>query len=129
MHALHNIHSALIPNGLLVDTQPIASHLRVTANGAALGTVDMRAWIETIQAVDERIDETIATGLYEPVAERNLVVASMFDDGPECLAITGAWRGARVPKRLADRLADLPDPVAVEQQVRVRVLRRGQASA
>jgi hypothetical protein len=30
VHALRNIHSALVPNGLLVDTQPISAHPRVS---------------------------------------------------------------------------------------------------
>jgi hypothetical protein len=93
VHALHNIHSALIPHGLLVDTQPIA------------------------------------TGLYEVTHQRDILITSTFDDGPDCLAITSAWQGTHVPMLLADRLANLADPVAVEQQVRLRVLRRGQASA
>jgi hypothetical protein len=129
VHALHNIHASLAPDGLLVDTQPISPHPRVTANGAELGALDMREWIETIHAVDERVNEAIATGLYELTDERDLLVTSTFDDGPDCLAITGAWQGTRVPELLTDRLADLRDEVAVEQQVRLRVLRRRQPSA
>ena len=129
MHALRNIHASLAPDGLLVDTQPISEHPRVSADGAELGALDMREWIETIHAVDERVDETIAAGLYELTDERDLVVTSAFDDGPDCLAIAGAWQGTRVPEPLADRLAFVRDGVAVGQQVRLRVLRRGQASA
>ena len=129
MHALRNIHAALVPNALLVDTQPIAEHPRVSADGEELGELDMREWIETIRAVDERVDETIAAGLYELTDERTLLVTSAFDDGPDCLAITGAWQGTHVPELLADRLADLPDELAVEQQVRLCVLRRSQPPA
>src|SRR5690242_696451 len=50
------------PNGLLVDTQPISAHPLVTSNGAELGALDMREWIETILAVDERVNEVIVTG-------------------------------------------------------------------
>jgi hypothetical protein len=129
VHALRNIHALLAPDGLLVDTQPVSPHPRVTANDAELGALDMRAWVETIQAVDGRVHETIATGLFELTDERDILVTSTFDDGPDCLAITGAWQGTRVPELLADRLAGLRDEVAVEQLVRLRVLRRGQASA
>jgi hypothetical protein len=124
VHALRNIHSALVPNGLVVDTQPISAHPRVTGNGGELGALDMREWIETIQAVDERVNQTIVTGLYHVADERELVVTSIFDDGPNCLEIAGSWRGTRVPQPLADRLAATPDPVALEQQVRLRLLRR-----
>lgn len=129
MHALHNIRASLARDGLLVDTQPISPHPRVIANDAELGALDMRDWIETIHAGDERVDETIAAGVYELTHERDLLVTSTFDDGPDCLAITGAWQGTRVPELLADRLADLSDEVAVEQQVRLRLLRRGELSA
>jgi len=124
VHALRNIHTALAPNGLLVDTQPISAHPPVTANGAELGTLDMREWIETIRAVDERVNEATGTGLYDVTGEREFVVTSAFDDGPDCLEIAGDWRGTRVPESLADRLAMTRDQVALEQQVRLRVLRR-----
>ena len=101
----------------------------VTVNDAELGTLDMREWVETIQAADERVNETMGAGLYELIDERDLLVTSTFDDGPDCLTITGAWQGTDVPDLLAGRLADLRDEVAVEQQVRLRVLRRGQLSA
>jgi hypothetical protein len=129
VHALRNIHAALVPAGLLVDTQPIGSQPRVAANGRELGTLDMLEWIETIHAVDERVDETIATGFYEKTDERTLVIRSTFDDGPDCLEITRTWQGTRVPQPLADRLAAIHDPVTVDQRVRLRVFRRGPASA
>ena len=125
MHALRNIHAALVRNGLLVDTQPIGPQPRVAANGDELGTLDMHAWIETIHAVDELVDGTTATGLYEKTNERTLVIRSTFDDGPDCLEIAGAWQGTRVRQPLVDRLAAVRDPVTVDQQVRLRVLRRG----
>ena len=129
MHALRNIHAALVPNGLLVDTQPIGLQPRVAANGHELGTLDMHEWIETIHAVDERVAETIAAGLFEQTAERTLVIRDTVDDGPECLAVIGTWRGTRVPQPLADRLAAMRDQVTVDQQVRLRVLRRARPSA
>ena len=129
MHALLNIHASLVPDGLLVDTQPIGLKPRVAANGHQLGTLDMHEWVETVHAVDERVDETIATGLYQKTDERTLVIRSTFDHGPDCLEITGTWQGTRVPKPLADRLAAMRDQIIVDQQVRLRVLRRGPASA
>lgn len=128
MHALRNIHSALGPDGLLVDTQPVGPHPRVAANGDELGTLDMHAWIETIRAVDERVAETIAAGLFEQTDERTLVIRDTFDDGPKCLEIIGTWRGTCVPQPLAGRLAAVRDQVTVDQQVRLRLLRRGPAA-
>jgi hypothetical protein len=129
VHALRNIHAVLVPDGLVVDTQPIGPRPRVAANGDELGTLDMHEWIETIRDVDERVAETVAAGLYEQPVERTLVIRSTFDDGPDCLEITGAWQGTRVPKALAERLAVMRDQVTVDQRVRLRVLRRGPAYA
>jgi hypothetical protein len=85
VHALRNIHAALVPDGLIVDTQPVGSQPRVAANGYELGTLDMDEWLQTIRAVDERVAETVATGLYEKTNERMVVIRSTFDDGPDCL--------------------------------------------
>lgn len=89
----------------------------------------MHEWLETIHAVDERVAETLATGLYEKTHDRTLVIRSTFDDGPDCLEITGTWRGTRVPQPLANRLAAVRDRVTVDQQLRLRVLQRGPAFA
>jgi hypothetical protein len=70
VHALRNIHAVLVPEGLLVDTQPISAHPRVTVDAAELGRLDMREWIETIRAVEQRITEGIVAGLYELREER-----------------------------------------------------------
>jgi hypothetical protein len=124
VHALRNIHSALVPNGLLIDTQPISAHPTVTADGAAVGSLNMREWIETIRAVDERINETLATRLYELADEREFVVTSIFNDGPDCLEIAGTWQGTQVPQPLAQQLSATSLPIGLEQHVRLRLLRR-----
>ena len=124
MHALRNIHAVLVSNGLLVDTQPISAHPRVTGDGAQLGVLDMREWLETIHAVDERINEAIAAGLYELRAERELLVTSAFDDGQDCIEIAESWHGTQVPRSLTDRLAAIRDHVALEQLVRLRAFQR-----
>ena len=46
MHALGNLHHALVPDGLIVDTQPISAQPRVLADNVELGTLDMREWAE-----------------------------------------------------------------------------------
>jgi hypothetical protein len=124
VHALRNIHAVLVPNGLLVDTQPISAQPRVTADDAELGALDMREWVETIHAVDQRVNETIVAGLYELTAERELVVTSTFDDGQDCIEIAQGWQGTQVPRPLTDRLAAIRDHVALEQRVRLRAFQR-----
>ena len=124
MHALRNIHAALAAEGILVDTQPVSASSPVASNGGELGTLDMHDWHDTIQAVDERFAETIAAGLYELEHESWFVVTDTFDNGPECLDIVGGWRGTRVSLGVSQRLAATTSAVTVQQEVRLRLLRR-----
>jgi hypothetical protein len=124
VHALRNIHAALTPDAIVIDTQPVSAHPRVAADGVTLGTLDMRDWLDTIQSVDERFAETLAAGLYELEHESWFVVTDTYDNGPECLDIAGGWRGTRVPFALSQRLAAATSRVSVQQQVRLRLLRR-----
>ena len=124
MHALHNIHSTLAPDAILVDTQPVSARPPVAADGVTVGTLDMREWLDTIKAVDELVAETIADGLYEPRHESRFIVTDSFDKGSECLDIVADWQGTRVPDNVSARLATTTLRVTVEQDVRLRLLRR-----
>jgi hypothetical protein len=124
VHALRNIHAALALDGLLVDTQPVSSHPRVATGEVELGALDMRAWVDTIRAVDERITKTFAAGLYDLQHEQRFIVTDRFDDGPECLEVVSKWRDTQVPASLATRLETTKSIVTVEQEVRLRLLRR-----
>jgi len=124
VHALRNIHAALAPNGILVDTQPVSARPPVASDGGELGTLDMHDWLDTIHAIDERFAETIAAGLYELQHESRFVVTDSYDNGPECLDSVSGWRGTRVPPELAQPLAAATSPVTVAQEVGLRLLRR-----
>jgi hypothetical protein len=124
VHALRNIHAVLAPDGILVDTQPVSARPPVASNGGDLGTLDMRDWLEMIHAVDELVAETIAAGLYELEHESWFVVTDTYDNGPECLDIVSGWLGTGVPAEVTQQLAASPLPVTVQQEVRLRLLRR-----
>jgi hypothetical protein len=124
VHALHNIHAALLPDGILVDTQPVSASPPVALADGELGSLDMHEWLDTIHAVDERFAETIAAGLYELEHESRFIVTDTYDNGPECLDIVSGWRGTRVPLGLSQRLSAATSPVSVQQEVRLQLLRR-----
>ncbi len=124
MHALHNIHAALVSDAMVVDTQPVSARPPVAANGKTLGTLDMGDWSDTIQAIAKLVAETIADGLYELQHESRFVVTDSFDSGPECLETVAGWRGTRVPASVATGLAAATSQVTVRQEVRLRLLRR-----
>jgi hypothetical protein len=124
VHALRNIHAALAADGILVDTQPVSASPPVALDGGELGSLDMHEWLDTIQAVDERFAESIAAGLYELEHESSFVVTDTYDNGRECLDIVSGWRGTRVSPGVSQRLAAAASPVSVQQEVRLRLLRR-----
>lgn len=123
MHALRNLHAALVPAGLLVDTQPVSPHPRVTADGTDIGRLDMREWIATIDAVDELVAEAVGAAFYAIQREERFTVNDTFDTGPECLETASSWRQTRIPRSLASRLETTHTTVTVEQEVRLRLLR------
>lgn len=124
MNALRNIHAVLSQRGIVVDTQPISPCPRIAADRSTLGTLDMRDWAGTVRAVDERIDQVVAAGLFEFQHEDRFIVTDSFDSGAECLEAARTWRGTLVPRSLASSLARAPGAVTVEQEVRLRLLRR-----
>jgi hypothetical protein len=123
VNALRTLHAALVPGGLIVDTQPVSTHPPVEADSGVLGTLDMREWGRTIEDIDGRFDSTFRDGLFALQEERSFVVTDSFDDGEELLATVRAWRGTRIPPLLEERVARQQRPVHVHQDIRLRLLR------
>jgi len=123
VHALRQLHVALVPGGIVVDTQPLSPRSPVDDDRGRLGRLDMRDWRGTIDAVDARVAQAIDAGLFAVDGERVVEVADEFDSGPEFLEVVGGWRGTRIPVRVAERTAAAHPPVRVIQDVRVRLLR------
>lgn len=123
MDALRRIHAALVPGGIILDTQPISAQPPVTAAGSGLGTLDMSAWGTTIEAIDRLVTQTIDDGLFALDAEHRFVVTDSFDDGREFVEEASGWQGTRTPYALERRAIVAPPPISVDQEVRLRVLR------
>jgi hypothetical protein len=123
VHALRRIRAALVPGGLVVDSQPVSPDSWVEAADGGLGSLDMREWRATIDAVDERTAEALAHGLFAIVSEHTITVPDEFDSGAEFIHVVGAWRGTRIPPPVAARARDARPPVRVLQEVRLRILR------
>jgi hypothetical protein len=120
--ALRRIHSALVPGGLLVDTQPLSPRPPVKADGRWLGAVDMREWCETVAAVDRLFDQ-VTDDLYAVEAEQRFVVTDTFDSGTEFVESVSGWRGTRVAAALRERVAGATPRLTIDQEVRLRLLR------
>jgi hypothetical protein len=121
--ALRRIHAALVPDGVVVDTQPVSARTTVEAGGRQLGTLDMREWRVTIDAVDALVAETIGAGLFAMEVERCFTVADTSDDGPGLVESVSGWQGTSVPNALARRIEAATPPISAHQEVRLRLLR------
>jgi hypothetical protein len=121
VHALRTLHEALVPGGMLVDTQPLSPRPPVFSGGERLGTLDMREWARIVRAVDEEVAKGLAEGLFELRDEDRFVVQVVFDGGEEFLEIVGEWDGTRIPPRLAAKVREAAPPLSVEMDVRLRL--------
>jgi hypothetical protein len=123
VNALRRIHATLVPGGLVVDTQPVSARPIVEAGGVELGTLDMREWRRTIDAVDRLVAETIDDDFFALEDERDFIVTDTFDNGPELVESVSGWRGTVISRALAQRVASAKPPIGVHQEVRLRLLR------
>ena len=122
--ALSRIHAALVPGGMLVDTQPVARLLPVALGGDPIGDLDDEEWLETIAAVDAETDKALTAGLFELRHEERYIVVHEFGSGRECLEVVAKWAGTRIPAGVAARLEDGSGRVTVDQETRLRLLLR-----
>jgi hypothetical protein len=123
VNALRTIHAALVPGGLVVDTQPVSTQPPVETESGELGALDMRAWGQTIEVIDGRFEAILREGLFAVQAQRSFVVTDSFDDGAEMLTAVREWRGTRIPSELEQRVAGERGAVRVHQDIRLRLLR------
>ena len=108
---------------MLIDTQPVSPEPPIAAAGSPIGRLDMREWLETINAVDTLTAQTVEAGLYSVEDERRFTVTDTWDSGPDCAQTVARWQGTRLPDELAKRIAAASPPLTVDQEVRLRVLR------
>jgi hypothetical protein len=120
--ALRTIHAALVPQGLLVDTQPLSAQPAVTVSGSEVGRLDMVEWAGLIASIDQRVEQTVTDGLWSHETEQRFMVTDSFESGQKLVETVSDWGGTRVPSELAQRLAGA-GPARLHQDVRLRVLR------
>ena len=123
MHALRKIHRALVPGGLVLDSQPLSAHPPVESDNGMLGTLDMSEWAQTIATIDRLVEQAIDQGLFDLERESRYVVTDAYDDGAEFVAVTRDWAGTNVSDALAARVSRELGHVRLHQDVRLRVLR------
>jgi hypothetical protein len=123
VHALRRIHAALAAEGLLVDTQPVSHDPPIRLGDAELGRLDMRAWAQTIAAVDRETGTVVDDALFRLERERSLTVTDHYDDGPDLFSYVQEWQGTHVPPSLARTLSRTSAPLRLDQEIRLRLYR------
>ena len=122
--ALTRLHAALVPGGVLVDTQPVSLRLPVALDGEPVGELEDDVWIEMVAAADRQIDKVLASGLFQLRHEEQYLVVHEFGSGAECLEVVAGWAGTTVPDDVAARLERGNGRATVEQETRLRLLDR-----
>jgi hypothetical protein len=122
--ALQRIHEALVPGGVLVDTQPVGLRLSVRVEGEPAGELEEDDWLETVAAVDARVEEAIEAHLFELQHEVRYAVVHGFDSGSEALEEATEWEGTRIPPDVMERLDAAQGQVEIEVGIRLRLLAR-----
>ena len=120
--ALRLLHNALVPNGKVVDTQPLSPRPAVFTAGRRIGSLDMREWMRTITSLDAEIEQALAERVFALDAEERFFVMDSFDCGSECLDEVQEWAGTKLPQELEAKIRKAGGPVSVEQEVRLRLL-------
>jgi hypothetical protein len=122
--ALTRIHAALVPGGVLVDTQPVGPRLPVTLDGEPIGELEDEEWLEIVAAVDAEIKKVLAAGVFELRHEERYSVVHEFGSGRECLDVVAGWAGTNVPEDVGALLEGGNARTTVEQDTRLRLLDR-----
>ena len=95
MHALRQIHQALVPGGILLDLHPIPPSTRAEVQGRSLGEFDDSEFMQLVadgEAVLER------SGLFTRESEVEFDYLERYDDPAEMLDdIREDWETCRVP--------------------------------
>jgi Helix-turn-helix domain len=88
--------------------------------GLALADVERATKVREryLRALEEERFDQLPAGGYR------FVVTDSYDTGSECLEIVGGWQGTRIPDGVSPGLAATTSPVTVQQEVRLRLLRR-----
>ena len=124
MDALRKLHEALEPGATLVDTQPVFPDPPVRSADGLVGRLDMREWATTVRAVNARIDEVLAAGLFEVTHLTEYVVEETFDTAEDFVETVNTWDGTNLTASLADLARQATPPITVDQDVRLRLLMR-----
>ena len=119
MHALRQIHQALVPGGILLDMHPVPPSTRAEVQGTSLGEFDDAEFMQTVANAEAVIERS---GLFTRESEVEFDYLERYDDPAQMLEdIREGWEGCRIPAELEKRILEAGGPVDIWERV---VLRR-----
>jgi hypothetical protein len=119
VHALRQIHQAIVPGGILLDMHPIPPSTRAEVDGKSLGEFDDSEFMEIVANAEADLERT---GLFTQTSEIEYDYLERYDDPAELLAdVRENWETCRVPAELERRILNSEEPVDIWERV---VLRR-----
>jgi hypothetical protein len=119
VHALRQIHQALVPEGVLLDMHPVPPSTRAEVDGEPLGEFDDAEFMQTVATAEAVLERS---GLFVQESETPFDYRERYEDASELIAdVEESWEGCRIPDALRARMLAAGGPVDVWERV---VLRR-----
>lgn len=119
MHALRQIHKALVPGGVLLDMHPVPPSTRAEVGGKSLGEFDDSEFMRLVADAENKLEQS---GLFTRESELEFDYLERYDDPAQLLEdIEEGWDGCTVPPELETRILEADGPVDIWERV---VLRR-----
>jgi hypothetical protein len=123
VHALRQIHQALVPGGVLLDMHPVPPPTRAEVRGESLGEFDDAEFMQIVANAEAKIDRG---GLFTRESEVEFDYLERYDDPAQLLEdIREGWDGCQIPAELEQRILAAEEPVDIWERV---VLRRFRAA-
>jgi hypothetical protein len=119
VHALRQIHQALVPGGVLLDMHPVPPSTRAEVQGRSLGEFDDAEFMELVATAEATVDRS---GFFGRESEIEFDYLERYEDPAQMLEdIEEDWDGCQVPPDLEKRILEADGPVDIWERV---VLRR-----
>jgi hypothetical protein len=120
VHALRQLHRALVPGGILLDMHPVPPSARAEVGGVSLGEFEDEKFFEIVAATERPLAESDLFALED---ELEFDYLERYERAEELLEDTENWEGCSVPRELATAIREVTPPVDVWERVALRRFR------
>jgi len=120
VHALRNVHRALIAGGDMLDLHPIPPDQLIEAAGEPLGRIDERPFFDVVRAAEQALRRLEGEGLFQQQVELEFDFLQRYERRRDLLDHLDERDDCRLPRALRRRIerADAPLDVRVRAVIR-----------